>query len=1255
MNADAYDSVDESRRQQFELKWQRGETPKIEDFLPAANDAKRIGTLEELVHIDMEFRWKHLASGAAAESVAPTAKSYLKRFPDLDQNEIVDRLVQGEFDLRHQFGDKPNAADFFAQINSLANLSHDMQQKLAGQLSIIQKTKRADRPGDQVDRYKLVAEHGRGGFGAVWRADDTKLGRRIALKRLSQQLARQSESRRRFINEARITARLEHPGIVPVYDISNLDEDHAYYTMKLVRGKTMAQAIKDVHELPRNSDQRDVEFRRILNAFLQVCQTMRYCHDSGVIHRDLKPQNVIIGDFSEAIVLDWGLACVVSSRVEGPSTEREIGQDQALEIRATESLDTGRSGVQGTPAYMAPEQARGDQERIGVHTDIYGLGAMLYHLLTGQPPFMDVSQESLLEHVAAGKLTWTQTPDSQTLAPLAAISRKAMSLEPRQRYEHVGLLSNDVECFLADRTVSVHHESIGTKTARWIRHHPTAVASIVLTILFLSVAVVASTILWQAKERRELVRLNEIRNRATRADAAAQSHLHASRFDAALGFWIQATEILQNESRFNELHDEIAGKRDRVSRIVDFYTLGHKAQEMMFFDQLRECAIYSQTALEQVGALDETDWWEHLPDRELTPDQIRDLREEIYRQLGLLATIRLAEQAESGFSLEWLTQLTGEQNHGQDLPYVSSAMLAANQANRFRPARSLQFVNDVGQLLTAGKQDINLLIGDPMNPTDAAMLGSILDTHAPRDPLGKMLLQPLLGMRDPDMTARQWLCDAVNYAPQWYWLSIFIGTNELRTEKSEDAIRSFSHAVGVEPNSWVAYLYRAAAHLQAARKAETGRQKQVSLSSAARDLQRARDLETEDSFLFWNVGYIATVNPDTGLHADQLFVDALQRHPAITQISGGHFTAVTQLYLDTALQFAEARLTKNADDWQAVQLRGMLRLWQNDLESAIIDLNRVHAAQPENLRVSGLLGVAQYELRENATQQDEAIVRMRAAVDGPAGIWFVADVLTKAYLKQERWADAQAAIDTAERLAIAGWQRGRTQISQSVIDLRTNNIDGSLEALNRAIRFDMAVEVSDLADALKVFANETMSTAIMSHLSRIAPRKSAQSSAVVIREPALLNGDFELGLSFDWGNVADRNAKSIWTNHGNFQSAAEISRDTVKKGLGSLHVNSSMGGDATSYGSMTQVIPVSPGVKYQITVESRASKVTAGSCYIGIGRREFTPVVELAPGSYDWQTMKGEFVAESNSVQLQIRITNAGEFWLDEMKLKAIE
>ncbi len=164
------------------------------------------------------------------------------------------------------------------------------------------------KPGTTIGRYEITHEHGRGGFGAVWRATDTKLGRRIAVKQLGQRLATDAESRRRFMSEARVTANLEHPGIVPVYDISSQGDDFAYYTMRLIQGRTLAEAIEVLHKLDPLSSAFELLRQKLLQSFVDVCQTIQYAHSQGVIHRDLKPQNMIVGDYGETIVLDWGLA-----------------------------------------------------------------------------------------------------------------------------------------------------------------------------------------------------------------------------------------------------------------------------------------------------------------------------------------------------------------------------------------------------------------------------------------------------------------------------------------------------------------------------------------------------------------------------------------------------------------------------------------------------------------------------------------------------------------------------------------------------------------------------------------------------------------------------------------------------------------------------------------------------------------------------------------------------------------------------------
>ncbi|MGI9519118.1 MAG: serine/threonine-protein kinase, partial [Pirellulaceae bacterium] len=303
MNENFFDSVDEKRRSRFETDWINGQATDLADYLPPPEDPLYLGTLHELVHIELEFRWK-LSDESGQQP--PRIETYIERFPQLEDKHILPGLVQAEYELRWLSAatdrDRPEVGEYVERIRVMPDVDLDVRNLLEPVRDRLVTTRPRQRDdglsaGTQLGRYRLVAEHGRGGFGAVWRADDTKLGRRIALKRLGANLARQSESRRRFMSEARVTARLEHPGIVPVYDMSNLDDDHAWYAMKLVRGDTMADKIDAAHALPRGDSRRSVAEQNLLRSFLDVCNTIDYCHARGVVHRDIKPQNVVVGSF----------------------------------------------------------------------------------------------------------------------------------------------------------------------------------------------------------------------------------------------------------------------------------------------------------------------------------------------------------------------------------------------------------------------------------------------------------------------------------------------------------------------------------------------------------------------------------------------------------------------------------------------------------------------------------------------------------------------------------------------------------------------------------------------------------------------------------------------------------------------------------------------------------------------------------------------------------------------------------------------
>jgi eukaryotic-like serine/threonine-protein kinase len=286
-----------------------------------------------------------------------------------------------------------------------------------------------DSPGAS-GRYQLFGEIARGGMGAIFKGRDPELGRDLAVKVLLEQHRDDPQLVRRFIEEARIGGQLQHPGIVPVHELGAFADQRPYFTMKLVMGRTLAALLA-----ARGNPEEDRA--RFLGIFEQVCQTMSYAHARGVIHRDLKPGNVMVGSFGEVQVMDWGLAKVLRADAspDGPDPERpthngvESGRDGS-------AADASRVGsVLGTPAYMAPEQARGETVWLDERVDVFGLGAILCEILTGQPPYVEWTAGEICQLAAGADLSgaWRRLDASGADSELVAMTRRCLSPLPRDR------------------------------------------------------------------------------------------------------------------------------------------------------------------------------------------------------------------------------------------------------------------------------------------------------------------------------------------------------------------------------------------------------------------------------------------------------------------------------------------------------------------------------------------------------------------------------------------------------------------------------------------------------------------------------------------------------------------------------------------------------------------------------------------------------------------------------------------------------
>ncbi len=379
------------------------------------------------------------------------------------------------------------------------------------------------------DRYTILWEAGRGGIGRVVLAEDRHTGRQIAIKELLIQKAADASTgsvtgaTARFLREARITAQLEHPGIVPLYEIGKRRDGTFYYTMKFIRGKTLLDTIS---ESPDVSDRLS-----LLPAFSNLCNAIAFAHSKGILHRDIKPGNVMLGQFGETLVIDWGLAKTAGGR----DRDNSLFSRRAEALRDLAAGQTIMGQAVGTPAYMAPEQALGKHDDVDELSDVYALGAVLYQILTGRPPFTGKNaQEILLDVIeyAAGDKTLPVPTDIDPDVPpeLSAVAMKALNADKRARYGSAKDLVRDVEAFMTGTRVIAYRYSKIELFTRFIRRHKAAAtASMAVLVAILSALVVTSLSYrkeWAARQRERRARIMEHEQRLTAHWQLARAHLH---------------------------------------------------------------------------------------------------------------------------------------------------------------------------------------------------------------------------------------------------------------------------------------------------------------------------------------------------------------------------------------------------------------------------------------------------------------------------------------------------------------------------------------------------------------------------------------------------------------------------------------------------------------------------------------------------------------------------------------------------------
>ncbi len=348
----------------------------------------------------------------------------------------------------------------------------------------------ATRPVPAQERYRLGAELGRGGMGRVVEAFDLQLGRTVALKEVLPKGG--SGTVRRFEREVQLTARLEHPSIVPIYDSGVTPDGRPFYVMRRVSGRPFDELVARARDLD--------ERLTLLPPLLAAIDAVGHAHRRGVIHRDLKPQNILVGELGETVVIDWGLAKVIGEE-DTPSLEQALAAAKAGASPpgpapdAGDSLQTQVGSVFGTPGFMSPEQARG--EELGTRGDVFALGATLYQLLAGTPPHQGTSATEVIDKTARQDVRPLAEVAPGAPAELVAIVEKALSFDAAKRYPNAGALAEDVRRFLDGQLVAAHRYTRLQHATRFVKRHraPLGVAALAMVAVVVLAYVFVSRII----------------------------------------------------------------------------------------------------------------------------------------------------------------------------------------------------------------------------------------------------------------------------------------------------------------------------------------------------------------------------------------------------------------------------------------------------------------------------------------------------------------------------------------------------------------------------------------------------------------------------------------------------------------------------------------------------------------------------------------------------------------------------------------
>lgn len=1184
----------------------------------------------------------------------------------------------------------------FDRLNgAFAGIGHDQLKASIARWRSIASTYSPEAIPD-AERFEVIRPHAEGGLGEVLLAQDRQLNREVALKRIRAKWAGHEPAQIRFRLEAEITGRLEHPGVVPVYALGVRSDGQVYYAMRFIRGDSLEAKADQFHKAFAEQRERfhTPEFRNLLRRFVDICNTISYAHSRGVIHRDLKPANIMLGKYGETLVVDWGLA----KNVGVEEVSADPGADSLiLPHSGSGSAPTQFGSAVGTPQYMSPEQATGRLDRMSPLTDVFGLGATLYYVLTGQPPQPADSVDRILERVEHGDYEKPSAVTAHVPRPLEAVCLKAMAVRPMDRYSSSTELASDIDRWLADEPIDVHTDPVHVRAARWVRKNQTVAATTGVALVLLTIASFIASFAWNRFERQQLefrqadlrrqareqqeaeIRRTKLRSSLNTADTIVQAQLNAGQFATAVSVLEREIATLTEEAEFSVECLRLQDRADRLKRIAEFYKLSERAQEANFLSQDESEIIATMKSLDLLGVWEAADWWNHLPDEDLDAEQRYQLREEIYRSLVLL-----------GSTYTKLTGIRTLEDIGGEIPDTMGGRFDAifsaggkdearatlailSMANRYRYAECLRWYHGV-----AGFRLLKALIvparrlKPPRSAVDAYELAVLLLTRAL---VGDFPFTDYRGMSDDLLNARETFGIASKIAPDHYFTHLVLAQTEyfLGERAAENG----------DPDAW--------RHYEAAQQA-FGRcialQPEIPFAYGDVSTTCLREYEVIDTSETLTAADVARIREQLLERCMDFALQALKRAPDSAWVHWHHGHALAAAdRVDEAMEAYRRAVTMsyrftedtNASVIDVDKVRGRARLIEEtqkridggdnrSIFHAVIAAAFLTAKDVERARPFAVAGCSGSDIDPLAWSARGAVALhdkdfeaasqyfRRSRRLNPDSFWGTIGLA----LCEEELGSQTAALglfQEAEGQARTDYHRADACLGQCRTLLQLGRSSEAAAQLNTAREAFPACHLDDivtLADARQ----DQVVLAALDNLRHMSTRDIVDNEQIRDTPHVFVdNGDFELPFGRAWKNPGAR----AWQLHGSGESTAQI--EPARNGS-ALHVVSSPVSRDTRAGTR-QTITVDHDTTFHMSCFVRSVVSGSGSLKLLVAeedRDSESVVIEIPAQPTDWRVVEGTFKSprlrrNPGLMPMTLRIEAIGEIdlWLDDITIERIE